>query len=273
MINDIQDDVEALEAALVSQWALFGRGPEGVLHDEHDLLWVEAPVPQLPYNAVLRTRLGQDANERIEQVAAHFRQRGAQFMWMVHPTAKPDDLAARLAACGLSLVEHAAGMSLDLTSWQPSTRSAKGLVSYQEVHDEQSLRAFEELIVRYWELPEESRPYVFGINRWTYRLGDLGVRLVAYKDGQPIGKAYLSYLGFDDTAAIFGVYVSPMARGNGVASMLTELLINRAVERGRKRVVLHSSEMAVSMYRRMGFSNRCVLLVYATTTLHSLQPS
>ena len=42
------------------------------------------------------------------------------------------------------------------------------------------------------------------------------------------------------TAAIFGVYVSPLARDYGIASALTELAIDRAAEFGRRRVVLQS---------------------------------
>lgn len=76
-----------------------------------------------------------------------------------------------------------------------------------------------------------------------------------------------------DTASIFGVYVKPEARGYRVATTLMELLIDAAVESGRKRVVLHSSQMALALYLRMGFAARCSLPVYATTPLHSLQPS
>jgi len=265
-------DVAAIEEAFVAQWRNYGHAPGGVFHEEDDLVWAEAPVPQLPYNAVLRTRLGRDAAERIEQVLRHFRQRAVQFLWLVHPTAQPENLAEQLAARGLSLVEHATGMSLDLTSWNASPSPSQGPITYREVTDEQGLRAFEELMAAYWELPAESHPYVFGMNRWADALGDRGVRWVAYRDRQPVGKAYLSYLGCKDTAAIFGVYVRPTARGYGIASTLTALAIDRAAELGRRRVVLHASEMAVHVYRRLGFIERCILPVYATTALHGMQP-
>lgn len=58
-----------------------------------------------------------------------------------------------------------------------------------------------------------------------------------------------------------------------VASTLMEHLIRRAAETGRRRVLLHSSEVAFSMYLRMGFTARCSLPAYATTALHSLQPA
>jgi RimJ/RimL family protein N-acetyltransferase len=202
----------------------------------------------------------------------HVRKRAVQFLWLVHPTAQLANLAEQLAARGLSLVEHATGMSLELTSWSASPGPSKGPNTDREVTDEQGMRVFEELMAAYWELPEESHPHVFGMNRWAYKLGDRGVRWVAYRDRQPVGKAYLSYLGLKDTAAIFGVYMRPTARGYGIASTLTQLAIDRAAELGRRRVVLHSSEMAVHVYRRLGFIDRCILPVYATTALHGMQP-
>jgi ribosomal protein S18 acetylase RimI-like enzyme len=82
----------------------------------------------------------------------------------------------------------------------------------------------------------------------------------------------LSYGGVDDTAAVFGVYVRPAARGHGIADRLTRLAVDRAAELGRKRVVLHSSDMAIPLYRRLGFIERCILPLYATTALHGAQP-
>ena len=53
----------------------------------------------------------------------------------------------------------------------------------------------------------------------------------------------------------------------GVAQGLTATALRRAQELGCHRVVLHSSEMAVGLYRRAGFVERCSLTVYATTRL------
>lgn len=265
------EDVHAIEATFVAQWSNFGLGPGGSLHEESGLLWLEAPVPQLPYNGVLRTHLEADVDERIEQMIARFRMRGVQFMWLVFPGSEPRDLADRLLARDLGLVENSTGMSLDLSAWAPSSEP-DGAIVYREAADEQGMRDYEELIGAYWELPEESRDYVFGINRWAAGQ-ELGVRWVAYKNDRPVGKVYLSWVGLEDTAAIFGVFVDGSARGHGVATRLTELAIARAAEEGRRRVVLHSSEVAVGLYRRMGFTDRCELPVYATTSLHSLQPS
>jgi len=266
------DDILAIEEALVAQWRIYGCAPGGVWHEADDLVWAEAPVSQLPYNAVLRTRLGADAPERIDRVTRYFRQRGVQFMWIVHPTAKPDDLADQLGAHGLSPVEHVTGMSLDLASWTPTPIPIEGAITYREVVDEHVLRAFEELVLTYWELPEESHHYALGLSRWAYEQGIPGARWVAYRDGEPVGKAYLSLTSGADTAAIFGGCVRPAGRGHGVARALNELAINRAFQLGMRRVVLHSSAMAVNVYRRLGFVDRCTLAVHATSSLHGSQP-
>ncbi|MGQ0501884.1 MAG: GNAT family N-acetyltransferase [Panacagrimonas sp.] len=258
MTTQVHIDVVAIEEAFVAHWTNYGQAPGGVFHDDGDLVWTEAPVSQLPYNVVLRTRLGSNAEERIDQVTRHFRERRVQFLWLVHPTAKPHNLAERLTAQGLSLVEHATGMALDLRSWSSCRSASQGPITYREVKDEPDMRAFEELIADYWELPEQSYPYVFAMNRWVFESGDRGVRWVAYRDGQPVGKAYLSYRGVEDTAAIFAVYVRPAARGHGVARTLSELAIERAAETGRRRVVLHE---------------RCTLHVYATSALHGMPPA
>ena len=277
--DSYRDDVEAIEQAFVAQWAHFGQGPGGGFHDDGEITWIEAPVPELPYNAVVRTCLTGNVDERIEEIIGHFLARAVQFMWLVHPTAQPPDLAARLARRGLRLVEHGTGMSLDLDRWEPSTPKPNGAIRYAEVIDEDGLHTYEELVADYWELRPESRAYVFGINRWAHELGH-GARYVAFKDERPVGKAYMSYtVGADavsmseHTAGIFGVYVRPEARGHHVATTLMELMIDLAARRGRRRVVLHASEMAFSLYLRMGFAARCPLPVYATTPLHSLQPS
>lgn len=273
----VKADLDAIDEAFAAQWAVFGLGPRGTYHNEGDLVWIEAPIPQLPYNAILRSRLeADDADERLAALAAYFCDRGHEMMCPVLPLARPADLGERLAALGLSIVERATGMALDISDraeLPPPPAEADGVV-YREVTDQAGMDAYEELIAYYWELPEDSRRYVYGINRWAGHGADApGVRWVGYLDGEPVGKAFLSLRGRPDAAGIFGVSVKKEARGRAVASVLTEHLLRRAVELGRTRAVLHSSEMAVNLYRRLGFVERCAIPVYATTNLHTLQTS
>ena len=63
--------------------------------------------------------------------------------------------------------------------------------------------------------------------------------------------------------------VIPEARGRGIAGGLTTTLLERARALGCRRVVLHSSEIAVAVYRRAGFVENCSLTVYATEPIWS----
>lgn len=271
-----QSDVEALEEAVVAQWANFGQGPGGSYNDDGELAWTEAPVSQLPYNAIVRTRLMRDAEDRIDAMVSRFRTRRVQFLWIVHPSARPANLEQLLRERGLSLVARETGMVLDLASWKKPAIRADGPIVYQEANDERSLADFEDLIAQYWELPDETRPFVDGCIRRAHEFGDRGVWLLAYKAQEPVGKAYLSLQGLDDTASIWGVYVKSTARGYGIGSRLTELALERAAELGKSRVVLGSSEMGLNVYRRIGFKETRALAVYASasfpTALQGLQP-
>ena len=148
-----RDDVQAIEQAFVVHWANFGRGPGGTYHDDGDLIWIEAPVVQLPCNAVMHTRLVDDVENRITRMIAHFRRRQVNFLWLVHPTAQPPDLSARLATNGLALVETATGMSLDLGQWAGRRPAAApnvhGSIVYREVKTDAEMDAFEVLMAYY----------------------------------------------------------------------------------------------------------------------------
>lgn len=266
MASSPHDDLEALELALVGQWANFGRGPGGSFYDDGELAWTEAPVAQLPYNAIVKTRLTHDVEDRIDAMVRHFQSRGVQFLWIVHPSVQPANLAQLLPRHGLSLVAREQGMALDLASWQAPATEPGGPISYRAVSDERSLRDFEDLIARYWDLSNETRPYVDACIRRAFETGDRGAWMLAYKEDEPVGKVYLSTQGLDDTASIWGVYVTSAARGYGVGSGLTELALKRAVDLGKSRVVLASSEMGLNLYRRIGFKETRELAVYASAS-------
>lgn len=270
------NDCKALEEAFVAQWANFGQAPGGAYHEDGELTWTEAPVAHLPYNAVIRTQLTGDTDDRINGMLRHFKSRGVQFLWMVHPFSRPADLEKRLVEHGLQLAGRETGMCLDLEDWHRSEDDPTGPITCLEVKDEETLKDFEDLIAEYWGLPQETHAYVDGFTRWAFRMGNRGVWLLAYQNSKAVAKAYLSIQGPDDTASIWGVYVKPEARGYGIATTLTALALRRAAELGKRRVVLAASQMARNLYRRIGFKESCVLLVYASAALpvplQGLQP-
>lgn len=261
--------IAEIEDALVAHWSHFGRWPRGGLRDEGGILWFETPIEHLPYNGVLRTHLEDEASaeERISGVVERFRARGVQFFWVVHPSATPPDLGVRLAASGLDPVERMNCMSLELDDWE-SPPQPEG-VSFEEVVDDAGMDAYAELTVRYWEIPPDQGELVAEVHRYWGPGRVKGHRYLALRDGVPIGKGYLSLAGPPGVASIYGMSVVPEARGGGVASGLTTTLLERAKAAGCARAVLHSTDMAVGVYRRAGFVERCTIGVFATTSLWS----
>lgn len=258
-----------IEDALVAQWSHFGRWPQGELHDQSGLLWFETPIKHLPYNGVLRTRLeeGASADATIASVVERFRSRDTQFFWVVHPSATPLDLDERLAAHGLQPVERMNCMSLELDGWEGPPPPDN--VAFVEVVDDSGLRAYTDLTMQYWEIPDDERELVAEIHRFWGPGRAPGHRYLAVRNGEPIAKAYLSLAGPSGVGSIYGMSVVPAARGSGVAGGLTTTLLERAKGAGCDRAVLHSTDMAVGVYRRAGFVDSCQIQVFATASLWS----
>jgi len=262
--------IEAIEDAFVTHWRHFGLYPGARLRDEDGVLWFESPIRHLPYNAVMRTRVpeGLDADAVIERVVATFRDRYVPFLWVQRPSDVPGDLDRRLAPYGLDLVETATGMDLDLEGWQPElNRSDAEFVDVGV--DPAGLHAYEELIRTYWSVPEDERHWIETLNRHWSGERSPGFRLVAYLGGRPVGKLFANTeeIAAFGRLSIYGVAVKAEARGHGVATGLMSEAIARGKAIGARRCVLHSSEMAHSMYARMGFVERCTFLVHATGPL------
>jgi GNAT superfamily N-acetyltransferase len=217
------DVIADIEQALFAHWSVFGRWAKGRLHDEGGLLWLQTPLRHLPHNGVIRTRLVDDAGVDAA-IPAVLERIGRPCFWFDHPSATP-----------------------------PSG------VTFEEVVDDAGLGVYTELTRRYWRIPETDRPLLAELQRELGPGRAPGHRYLAHTGGEAIGKGYLSLAGPPGVAAIFGMSVLPEARGRGVAAGLTATLQRRAREAGCHRVVLHSTEMAVGVYRRAGFAERCQL--------------
>lgn len=259
--------ITEIEEAFVAHWSLLGRWTHGELHHESGLLWFETPIKDLPYNAVITTRIDEDADSVVARMVNRFRARGVQFFWLVHPSAVPADLSERLGEHDLEPVERATGMSLDLGRWEGS-EPPDGVV-FREVRDDADLQAYVQLTLDYWEVSEDDAPLIAQLQREWGPGRAPGHRYLALVDGVPIGKGYLSLAGSPGVAAIYGMATRSEARGRGVASGLTTVLLTRAKALGCRRVVLHSSDMAVGIYRRAGFVERCSFTVFATAQIWS----
>ncbi len=81
---------------------------------------------------------------------------------------------------------------------------------------------------------EESEPEDF----WRARM-QRSVRLLAERDGQAVGVASVGVAGDDqpDAAQLFGLWVTPEARGSGVATALVRAGARTATEAGKSHLL------------------------------------
>jgi hypothetical protein len=83
--------VAAIESAFVSHWRHFGLYPGASLHDVDGVVWYESPIPHLPYNAVISTRIERpDVDAVMAAVLNRYRDRGVPSCgWCSRTIARP----------------------------------------------------------------------------------------------------------------------------------------------------------------------------------------
>ena len=116
MLDD-RDLVAALEQSAWSIFSRFGRGEGASVIDTPTRLVLETPVPQAPYNSVLRFY---DEGDRplemqVGELLDRFVGREVVMVWLVHPSA-PEGLTDSLRAAGLICAEELFGMAVELTA-------------------------------------------------------------------------------------------------------------------------------------------------------------
>ncbi len=106
--------IREIEQNLWETWSTFGHGPGCALREEEDALWLETPIPIIPYNGVLRFQVQDNVDQRIDSIVERYSRRTGQFMWIVHPSSQPPDLRDRLQRRGLKDVEPIIGAEFRL---------------------------------------------------------------------------------------------------------------------------------------------------------------
>jgi ribosomal protein S18 acetylase RimI-like enzyme len=255
--------IQEIERNLWETWSTFGRGPACSLHEEKDALWLETPIPIVPYNGVLRF-LGQgNVDQRIVNFVEHFRQRKTQFMWIVHPSTQPTDLQDRLLRHGLKDIEPMFGMSIDLAEI-PELPPLPEKVEIRKVADESDVDAFYHFAEWRWHVPDEYKDHYAAIAA-GFCLGKHDSRAhmwQAWRGGRPVAKAGM-YQGAG-SVGIYGVATIPEARGLGLARVLTLTALHGARSSGYELAVLHSTPMAVNLYKSIGFAGIAEFRLFAS---------
>jgi ribosomal protein S18 acetylase RimI-like enzyme len=252
------DAVRELEASVWSMFSILGWGTGGRVLDTPTRLVVETPVPRPPYNTVWRFY---DEGDRplahqVDEVLTPMIERGVTAGWVVHPTTSPG-VREELTAIGWVRAEEIFGMVADLAEIDSPPPVPEG-VEVVEVSTCDS-EIWLELVSWRYGLGVESNPYL----REVYEkvIGRHTRVWVAIVDGAPMSKVALHISS--GVAGIYGVVTTESGRGRGLASLLTLTALDAARSDGVSRTVLHSTPMARSLYRRLGYRDVATFEVWA----------
>lgn len=259
--------ISEIEQNLWETWSIYGHGPQCALHDGEDVLWFETPIPIIPYNGVLRFRVKERIDEEINRIVERFHDRRVQFTWLVHPSSFPPDLADRLQKRGLKYIEPIHGMARTLANLPDVPLPPKGF-EIRKVIDEKDTTAFLQFAAWRWHIPEEYTELYSAIAA-GFQFGKPGSRAhmwQAWHEGQPVAKAGM-YLG-SGSAGIHGVVTRPEACRRGLARILTLTALHEAHNSGYHLTVLHSTPMAESLYKSLGFATIAEFHLFGSQEVH-----
>ena len=250
----------AIEANLSATWRSWGCSPHCELHDDGDLVRYVTGIPFPLCNGVFDARLAADADARIDETLAYFRERQLPLLWYVGPSNRPADLGARLAARGLHGGDTP-GMAADLRALDEGQPTPAGL-TIERVSDERMLRRFGQILCAGFGIPE------FVGEAMTPIFIDLGLaddapfrHYLASLDGGPVAAAS-AFLGAG-VVGIYNVATLPQARRRGIGAAITLAPLREARALGYRVGVLGSSAEGYGVYRRLGFAEYCTLATYA----------
>lgn len=246
---------QAIKANRFEWYGHLGRSPSSEFHDGPNLTWLLTGVPFPLMNTITRTQATRDDVDRIiEDTVAHFTSAGVTaFTWWVEQDARPTDLGERLQAHGFQYAEGPPGMAADLVALDEDVTAPPEL-RIEQVGDPAMLMQWVSTLFRGFGLPEDGEDALFDV-----LVGpgfDLPLRhYLGFLGDEPVATAEL-FLGAG-VAGIYGVVTVPKARRRGIGAALTLAPLREARDLGYGVGILHSSEMALGLYRRLGFREYC----------------
>ena len=266
-IKDLSDPAlpEAISANFAEEMACLARVlPGAELHDDLEIQWFT--LGSDGFHGVLRAHLSEEdpeyVNARIDELVEQFRTRNLKLVWPVNPDTRPANLATYLEGRGFKHFQNNVIMVADIHTLHEGTLPAG--ITIREVLDEDLLRTWYTICMRGFETTEaQSHFYYDAYHLLGYGPGHPWHHYLSYLNEEPLGVASLLLHG--GIAGIFGVATVPEARRRGVATALTRHALQEARAEAYRITALSPSEMAVNVYKNIGFQEHISVPFYRWT--------
>jgi len=201
-----------------------------------------------------------EADKVIRQALQHFGDKQKAFGWVVGPSARPADLAARLEAAGLTKAFDAAGMALTNLDARFRINPA---VRIREVTPEEVAVASETMA----EAFPAPREVVHLMYRVLFRDRErLKTRIyLAYLEGveNPVACSSMGFVPGKPIVHLRGAATNKKHRGRGIySSLLARRLIDARKDGAEAAVIQAIVTTSAPVCRRLGFKEVCDLKFY-----------
>lgn len=210
-------------------------------------------IPFFLVNGILDAKIPPEiAEETIKELLQSYQKDKLPFYWFVGPLSKPNYLSELLRKENPSFVELTPGLAISLKELSIERGNLPN-VTIKKVKDHETFAHFVEVFVKGFEVPKD---LLFDFLLDSLSLTFLGENspvsaFLAYYNGLPVA----SSIGFYGSGVIglYGIATLKEARGNRIGSAITLAPLHEAKDRGYEIGILHSTEMGLNMYKRIGF--------------------
>jgi ribosomal protein S18 acetylase RimI-like enzyme len=236
--------------------------------EKDGLLIVDSGLRTDTFNKVCRARLREsEADRRIAEAIAYFRDVQRPFAWWVGPGSRPLDLESRLQDQGLrAAAEPELGMAMELGALPARVDGPSNLV-VRRVRSVRELTDFSHLFAANWDPPDQSAVIFYEHAGSVLLNEDCAMKLfIGYLDGQAVSGSELFVSQGERGEKVAGLYSMATRREfrrRGIGSVLAWTGAREAQREGISTMTSQSSDEGKGVYTRLGFRACCHFTEYA----------
>ncbi|HEY0543598.1 MAG TPA: GNAT family N-acetyltransferase [Actinoallomurus sp.] len=245
----LQESADRNVLGMLRHFALHSTGAE--LHEDASLLLTTAPTPMASayHDAAIRLVAEADPHEVLARTR-EFGRRHERRMVLWASDYRDADLTHAATALDMPVLPSVTGMWLAAPPQKPGTLPGVEII---EVVDETGVSAFEEIHESIFTDNGQPTEGVAHFATAGALLSANARAFVLHLDGQPAACAMAVCTGRE--AGIYWVGTRRSTRRQGLGEIATRVAAIAAFELGADIVVLQATNMAVALYRRIGFTS------------------